>query len=759
MGRRGPSHMGPYGLACSSCFKAKCKCVARADGGEGCQRCHRLNKPCRPSDALRRSAIDKKPSSAARIADLESKVALLISQLQAGGVGGGGSGDAVRTTQESQLEPGGTASASHPSVQPPDAAKGAGPGGRSSYHPEDANDDHHDDGHAASGSVRCSSSPAPTATPRLPDPPQPVVPDAEHEAMLETFRSRMLPHFAFVHLPAELTAHQLERDRPFLFRAVMCVASPSARDKAARGRALKRAIGEAMLDCEEQSSSDRMDLLLALLTYVSWGWHHEINHHSSLPRLMSQANSLACEIRLLDGSGVPDARITALFTPGSGCRADHAGALTRHEFLERQRAVLGCFVLSSVVSAHYHGQVDALRWTPEMDSGLAAVSTNHECPTDAALAAQVRLQLLAQKAVQVHQQQQLEHGAAAPTEMTTLPALLALAALQTQLRDLQTSLPATLPNRDLIAAHTHATALTLSETTHAIASLVPAMISHFTRMTSSTNTNPNPTAAALPTTIPIPIIPPSAMGAAAPNPSPTPSPAAATTATVTVPGPTPRQERLRTLGHTLRAVKACAAALLAPPPAAFAGIAFLQWAQLARCAAALGGMAAAWRRRRGEGGGGGGGGAALEYGAPGWGWEHPAAAAAAAAAVAAEAAAAVARGAVVDLPGLLGAVAGKLELVARLQREGSGEGEGGGGGSDDGDDGVGAVFARLARRMREFCAEAGRSAAAPPGGGAGTETGAGGAAVEGGAAVDGASAGVTSWSGQSIMQPTGGLQW
>ncbi|AEO69506.1 uncharacterized protein THITE_2053609 [Thermothielavioides terrestris NRRL 8126] len=671
MGRRGPSHMGPYGLACSSCFKAKCKCVARADGGEGCQRCHRLNKPCRPSDALRRSAIDKKPSSAARIADLESKVALLISQLQAGGVGG------------------------------------------------DANDDHHDDGHAASGSVRCSSSPAPTATPRLPDPPQPVVPDAEHEAMLETFRSRMLPHFAFVHLPAELTAHQLERDRPFLFRAVMCVASPSARDKAARGRALKRAIGEAMLDCEEQSSSDRMDLLLALLTYVSWGWHHEINHHSSLPRLMSQANSLACEIRLLDGSGVPDARITALFTPGSGCRADHAGALTRHEFLERQRAVLGCFVLSSVVSAHYHGQVDALRWTPEMDSGLAAVSTNHECPTDAALAAQVRLQLLAQKAVQVHQQQQLEHGAAAPTEMTTLPALLALAALQTQLRDLQTSLPATLPNRDLIAAHTHATALTLSETTHAIASLVPAMISHFTRMTSSTNTNPNPTAAALPTTIPIPIIPPSAMGAAAPNPSPTPSPAAATTATVTVPGPTPRQERLRTLGHTLRAVKACAAALLAPPPAAFAGIAFLQWAQLARCAAALGGMAAAY----------------------------------------AAAAAAVARGAVVDLPGLLGAVAGKLELVARLQREGSGEGEGGGGGSDDGDDGVGAVFARLARRMREFCAEAGRSAAAPPGGGAGTETGAGGAAVEGGAAVDGASAGVTSWSGQSIMQPTGGLQW
>jgi hypothetical protein len=227
-------------------------------------------------------------------------------------------------------------------------------------------------------------------------------------AYLDTFRSRMLHHFPFVHLPAHLTAQQLRRDRPFLFRAIVCVASPSAHEKRARASELKRVLCEAafLQQHENQSGNiDRtVDLLLGLLTYTAWGWDHLLSG-CSLSRLMMLAMSLVGEMRL-DKPAPQDLHTMGFFAPGfEGWYGDTSGDMTTQRFLERQRAVLGCFVLSSVVSAHF-SQVDALRWTPQMEEGLAAISTNKECPTDAALALQVHSQLLAMKAVQVRDQQQ-----------------------------------------------------------------------------------------------------------------------------------------------------------------------------------------------------------------------------------------------------------------------------------------------------------------------------------------------------------------
>ncbi|RYP73026.1 hypothetical protein DL771_003894 [Monosporascus sp. 5C6A] len=527
MERRGPSHSGPYGLACTSCFKSKCKCVARPDG-DGCQRCHRLNKQCRPSDSLRRRTSEKKPNSTARIAELESRLDGLISQLQSRNVI---DGDATQRQSPVLPEP-----PSQPtettSVQLLDTAE------------NEAQDRNHaeDDDDVILGSVRWSDSPEAVTTP---EPLESQVSEAEAEILLDTFRSCMLYHFAFVHLPPHLTAHKLRQDRPFLFRAIVCAVSPSAREKVARGRELKKAICEAMLGHESQSSMNRMDLLLALLTYISWGWDHVLNH-CSLTWLMLQAKSLACEMRL-DGPAPLDARVMALFAPGFDSWSENTGAVTEQEFLERQRAVLGCFVLSSVVTAYY-GQVDALRWTPQMEVGLAAISTNKNCPTDATLAIQVRLQLLAQKSDEVHHQQQLERGQVASTEMTPFPALMALTALQEQLQELQMSLPPGLPQRGLIMAHIHSTELSISETTHAVNSTVPIMVGQFARMTGTGST--------------------SGAGGTASSAS-------------------CRHERLRCLWQCVRAVRACTSALLASPPSDFRGVSFLQWAQLARCVVVL----------------------------------------------------------------------------------------------------------------------------------------------------------------------------
>ncbi|KAF7554239.1 hypothetical protein G7Z17_g3050 [Cylindrodendrum hubeiense] len=536
MDRRGPSHSGPFSLACTSCFKSKCKCVARTDGN-GCQRCHRLNKQCRRSDSIRRRNVNNKASSAARIAELEGKLEGLISQLQSRNVIDG-DGDGDTTQQQSSVLPEPPSQpASTTSAQPDDT------GGNEAQDDDDIEDDNieeDDDDNLEpvdlTGSLRAVTTSEPS---------EPQVSEAEVETLLRTFRSCMLHHFAFVHLSSRLTAHELQRDRPFLFRAIVCVASPSAREKAAQGRELKRAICQAMLGEESQPSIDRMDLLLAILTYISWGWDHVLNH-GSLSWLMLHAKSLACEMRL-DEPDPQDAQIMALFTPGFEPWSENTRAVTRQDFIERHRAVLGCFVLSSVVSTYY-GQGDALRWTPQMDTGLAAVSTNKNCPTDATLAIQVRLQLLAQKSVQIHQQQQLEQGQAATTEMTSLPALMDLTALQGQIQEVQMSLSHGVAHQGLILAHIHSTELQISETTYAINSTVPLMVSQFGRMTGTGSANA----------------------------------AGGTTSSASS-----RQERLQCLWQCVRAVQACTSALLALSPSDFRGVSFLQWAQLARCVTAL----------------------------------------------------------------------------------------------------------------------------------------------------------------------------
>lgn len=407
----------------------------------------------------------------------------------------------------------------------------------------------------------------------------------------------MLHHLAFVHIPAELTALQLRRDRPILFRAVVFVASPSASDKAARGRALKRAVFEATL---EDESVDKMDLLLCLLTYIAWGWDHVLNRRS-LSRLMMQAMSLAGEMRL-DKPISENVQTTAHFTPGPNTWSGGTDARTTRGFLEQQRALLGCFVLSSVVSA-YFGQVDALRWTPQMENGLAAISINSECPTDAVFAAQVRLQLTAQKAVKVYEQH-VEQGQTL-TETAAFPALMALSALQGQLQELQAPLSRRRQQRELLMAHASATELVINETAYAVNAMVPIIVSQFAKLTST-------------------------------------GPVAGITS-----GQSAGHERSRNLWQCVRAIKACTSALLALPPSDFAGISFLQWAQLTRSLAVLHHLTATIKDQA---------------------WD---------------------RGAVrtvIEMPVLLDRVVEKLELAAQAAGEHGSE----------------AVFAQLARTMREF---------------------------------------------------------
>jgi hypothetical protein len=225
----------------------------------------------------------------------------------------------------------------------------------------------------------------------------PEPPDAPIAARVETFRVHMLPHFPFIHLPDEMTAQQLQQQRPLLFRAIACVASPTACEKRVRAVELKNLLSDMVFRQQRRKSTQRsqmgheMDLLLGLLVYVAWGWDHQLTG-----RLMTMAMSLVGEV--LPNKPTPSDMNTLGIL---ALNMDHTDGLTHGEpLLECQRAVLACFVLSSAMST-YSGQVEALRWTPQMKHSLVAISSNTDCQNDTVLDLQVRLQLLTSQALQL----------------------------------------------------------------------------------------------------------------------------------------------------------------------------------------------------------------------------------------------------------------------------------------------------------------------------------------------------------------------
>ncbi|KAI0973112.1 hypothetical protein F4678DRAFT_38757 [Xylaria arbuscula] len=396
MKRRSVARSARYGQACRSCTKAKCRCVVRTNA-DGCERCYRLKKTCQPSEPVRRHTARDTQESGERVALLESKLDCLVSQLQARQVLGDGSdgraGPSASTAIESQ----------EPSRTQPDTLLAA-----------TSSRSLHSNGLAEE--VAASSLAEPygpglakglnTITTSLPTDPTTAAPIAAGSGPLEddlpftsclgTFTSDMLPYFPIVHFPPGMTVERLRHDRPLLLRAIVCVAWPSLEEKRARALELKRSLLDAFVmrnhrdsDQSSEENDSSIDLLLALLTYVAWGWDH-IHGRGSLSYLITTCMSLVGDMF------VPCGLHTAnIFAPSSEAR-DVVVELSS----ECWRAILGCFILSSTISSFY-ANINSTNWTPQMEQVLATVSAGQECPSDASLVLQVRIQLLCLKATKL----------------------------------------------------------------------------------------------------------------------------------------------------------------------------------------------------------------------------------------------------------------------------------------------------------------------------------------------------------------------
>lgn len=373
--------------------------------------------------------------------------------------------------------------------------------------------------------------------------PEPSNNEQEFDSLLAKFCTRMLPQFAFMQLPPDITSRQLRQRRPFLFRAIACVASPTSTLRIERSRAIKTIVCEALLSKGTHNSRpDDIDLLLGLLTYLAWGWDH-LDDHCSTPRLMMHAVALACEIRgPVHGPECVRQGITKRLVPFHGNSESKERITNTAEFLERQRAILGCFLLSSAVSS-YFGFVDSLRWTMREEESLAAISLNSSLPADRTFVLQVRLQCIEEKAVQAHRQLNVGQGQLM-SETITFPTLASLDSLQEQLKDIQKTLSPSLLNLEVVVAHAHSTNLCINDMIYRVVANVSAIVTEVERRVRE---QPWQTLTGLSS------------------------------------GESTFTERLLCLEQCMSSSHACISTLLDMSPSVFTGISLLQWAKIVRC--------------------------------------------------------------------------------------------------------------------------------------------------------------------------------
>ncbi|KAK3379644.1 hypothetical protein B0T24DRAFT_612534 [Lasiosphaeria ovina] len=466
MEKRKARDSAPYGKACLNCVKTKCKCIPRTDGND-CERCHRLKKQCHPSDGHRRRTTHNhagSTSSNTRIAELEDRLSSLVSLLES-------RGQTVTLTQpeaQTQLEPQarpGTLSALTPARLPRSARQqpSASPRPRQQSRPRPktciygdilgalhvgfgrrSKDDDNNTGNESETGSDCGyddgqehdaadgdDSDADTVRP---EPQQTSAPFyfsldpimnqvdsatgmANNEALqvhtdyaiVDLFRSRFLPQLPFLCMSVDLASQLVVRcERPLLLRAIACVTAPTTLERRTRATELKSMFCEAAFlqrpEAPPAIADQKMDLLLGLLTYIAWGWDHD----PAVVRMVAVAATLVGELRLADEPGLRDMHaLRHLTSRVSGPTATH---ITPQAASERQRAMLACFVLSSAV-ASYYGQPRALAWANSLEEALVAIAAGNECREDAVLVLQVRLQLLADKAGQLHStEMQMQHG-------------------------------------------------------------------------------------------------------------------------------------------------------------------------------------------------------------------------------------------------------------------------------------------------------------------------------------------------------------
>jgi hypothetical protein len=208
------------------------------------------------------------------------------------------------------------------------------------------------------------------------------------EACLEKFRTAFLKHMPFLVIPPFITAHQLQKERPILWLSIITVTATSTMQQIKYTKEIRETFArEAYVE-----GTRNIDFLLAILVYITWDRRQclEIPISTSLVQL---AIAIVYDLGLDRPS--KDAAFNLEYDPkGVG----KPSRLSRHPTMEERRALLGCFLISSI-TFYCLRKGEALRWTTYSDECLQIIETQMEFVSDALLVQLVKLRLINERVI------------------------------------------------------------------------------------------------------------------------------------------------------------------------------------------------------------------------------------------------------------------------------------------------------------------------------------------------------------------------
>ncbi|OLN81035.1 hypothetical protein CCHL11_09422 [Colletotrichum chlorophyti] len=442
----------PYGRACTNCARAKCKCILRPVGG-ACERCHRLNKTCQPSNPVRKRS-KKPPSRQDRTAQLEEKLDGLVTLLRQSGRPDlpANLGLGIVDGHPPPDGPTPAHTAKEPSTERGDVHRGAGPSSSSSSSPEDGS------------SARGASLPTPTQTtsPEGADYGDELPSADEAEALFESFRGQNLKYLPFLHFKATMTARELRAERPFLWLCIMTVASRVSSQQIALGQRVRQITGQKLLVDNERS----IDYLLGLLAVLGWA-NHQLGNKPFMCMFSQLAIGLVFDLGLTRDPS--DGLNPFLCWKAAQEKADKDNNGVARIYvkaqaprtMEQRRAAIACYFITSVI-AGFLGKMDPMRWTSHMDESLQLLDEQPECPPDRTLVALVKMQLLNEEARRLSGSWRPDGPCETPNGAKTPPSMY-VKLLQGQLQHILQSLPAELQSVDSVISLFHCTELAINE--------------------------------------------------------------------------------------------------------------------------------------------------------------------------------------------------------------------------------------------------------------------------------------------------------
>ncbi|KAL6833379.1 hypothetical protein J3E69DRAFT_323916 [Trichoderma sp. SZMC 28015] len=411
--------------ACTTCAKAKARCIPGPERSSKCERCQRLNKECvsqRPAPPRA-----KKAPKRSRVAELEKRLDELSSQFVDGVV-------AVnpRPKQPSSSSTGpesvSTSSTNGQSLTERPHGQGQRPQRRQKTKCDNIVTFEHmfpsprSESAEASGWSSEAGSNDYVAVDRLwPD-------AAEAEALLLQFHDTHAPLAPFVVVPKHLTAAELRRQRPFLWSVVMMVSCFVDGPRQHRlGKEVMTELGRLMV----MEGSKRLETLQGLLLII--GWHNFALRSAQLTNLLFLARSMS------------------LNTANTGCLCGATGPNNskdeiRWGELEYARAYVGTYYVNAIVF-NTNKKADAFINTSQLDNFCNMLTSPGEYPSDIYLAKLVKIQMLSQSISMA-----MTFDPTQPQPMQ-LPLTMVIQTFQEQIDAYRASLPPHLVDNGTIQCH------------------------------------------------------------------------------------------------------------------------------------------------------------------------------------------------------------------------------------------------------------------------------------------------------------------